>query len=81
MIDVRYGMWSSQYSRASDKGREGRTANHRELTTLSKRTSDSFIRFCPFSSSSTWSYSESATQKMIDVTASKQWILQDGTDE
>lgn len=28
----------------------------------------------PDSSSKTWSYSLSATQKMIDVTASKQWI-------
>lgn len=32
------------------------------------------MRFCRLSSSSTWSYSLSATQKMIDVTASKQWI-------
>ena len=46
--------------------------NQRELMTLSNSTSDSFIRFCPFSSSNTWSYSDSATQKMMDVTASKQ---------
>ena len=32
------------------------------------------MRFCPLSSSSTWSYSDSATQKMMLVTASKQWI-------
>lgn len=48
--------------------------NHRELMTLSNNTSDSFMRFCPVSSRSTWSYSERATQKMIEVTASKQWI-------
>ena len=29
---------------------------------------------CELSSSSTWSYSLRATQKMIDVTFSKQWI-------
>jgi len=52
--------------------------NHRELMTLSNRTSDSFIRFWPFSSSRTWSYSDKATQKMMDVTASKQWILRAG---
>lgn len=48
--------------------------NQRELTTLSKRTRLSAIRFCPLSSRSTWSYSLKATQKMMLVTASKQWI-------
>lgn len=44
------------------------------LTTLSKSTKLSAIRFCPLSSNKTWSYSLKATQKMILVTASKQWI-------
>lgn len=35
--------------------------------TLSKSTSDSAMRFVFCSSSKTWSYSESAVQKMIDV--------------
>ena len=48
--------------------------NHRELITLSNKTSDSAIRFCVASSSKTWSYSDKATQKMMEVTASKQWI-------
>ena len=48
--------------------------NQRELTTESKSTKDSIMRFWFDSSSSTWSYSERATQKMIDVTFSKQWI-------
>lgn len=55
-------------------GKEQRTKNHLELMTLSNNTKLSFMRFCPFSSSSTWSYSDNATQKMMDVTASKQWI-------
>lgn len=48
--------------------------NHRLLTTDSNNTKDSSIRFCPASSKRTWSYSLSATQKMMLVTASKQWI-------
>jgi hypothetical protein len=39
--------------------------------TDSKSTSDSCMRFWPLSSSKTWSYSLSATQKMMEVTASK----------
>lgn len=48
--------------------------NHRELTTESKSTRDSIMRFWLLSSSRTWSYSLRATQKMIEVTFSKQWI-------
>lgn len=38
------------------------------------RTSSAPLRTWPLSSSRTWSYSLKATQKMIEVTASKQWI-------
>ena len=48
--------------------------NQRELTTESNRTRLSIMRFWLLSSSRGWSYSLRATQKMMDVTFSKQWI-------
>lgn len=46
----------------------------RLFTTLSNSTRLSAMRFWEGSSNSIWSYSLSATQKMIDVTDSNEWI-------
>ena len=50
------------------------STNHLLLQILSNSFIDSIIRFISSSSASTKSYPDKATQNMIEVTPSKQWI-------
>jgi hypothetical protein len=67
---------SHEPSTVDDRVEEYQTLHHAILEArVSRGTAESFCRLtCELSSNSTWSYSLNATQKMMDVTFSKQCI-------